>query len=266
MKIKKLALNFLILFIAIMIIAGAVYQIGYMRVGSGIYRPGEFFSGKVRDLALAAQRGDVAKINRLVKEGVDPNTVGKKSTTVLMWAVTSNNEKGVEALLKNGANPNYVPPKGSELEGESVTYLLAEGAQPNLLKIVLKNGGDPNVRNFIENNKTALIAASAFAPFENVKLLVNSGGNVDLHDNEGVTPLLYAAFNRNYKVVFYFLQNNANYKVRAHVYLTNRLDGLPEIIQQSFSSSMAKNEIPWRAKVIEFLEARGVKIDKTPIN
>src|SRR4051812_36337168 len=66
------------------------------------------------EAAKAGGRGDVATLEKLVKQGLDVNYEGKETkspwgkdtVTLLLWATLSESVKGAEALLKAGADPN----------------------------------------------------------------------------------------------------------------------------------------------------------------
>ena len=57
-----------------------------------------------------------AVVEALVRLGADPNAVGSKNKTALMFASASGNTKVVEALLKAGADPKAVDSEGKTYE------------------------------------------------------------------------------------------------------------------------------------------------------
>lgn len=253
-----------ILIVVLLSLSGFVfqYEVGYVRIGWSLYKPGEFFSGKTRDLALAAQRGNAEKIDRLVKEGVNVNAIGKRGTTPLMWVVALENEKGMRLLLKKGANPNYIPPKGSEFYSSSVTYLLSESNKSNLLKIVLDNGGDPNARNPYENNKTALMVAAESGKLANLKLLLAHGGVVNARDSKGMSALFLAVETGHFEVAYYLLAHGADYRISGITYASLNKSTLLEEVSESQNWLFDENGTYWRSKVFDWFKKRNIEIPK----
>jgi ankyrin repeat protein len=91
----------------------------------------------------------------------------------------------VKELLAKGANPNaqgVVP----------VLYHTISIDRPDLTKLLLEAGGDPNSQND-ETKTTALHQAASFGHLEQMNLLLQWGAKVDSRDQWGDTPLHYAA-------------------------------------------------------------------------
>ncbi len=66
-----------------------------------------FHDSKVAQLAVSAAKGDVKEIDRLIDQGVDPNSVGKHLDTPLSWAMGAGNKKGFRRLLDRGAKFDF---------------------------------------------------------------------------------------------------------------------------------------------------------------
>src|SRR4051812_24435872 len=106
------------------------------------------FDGKPRELAAAAASGDTASVTRLIRqEHVDPNVLSKQGMPLLLWPVLKGNRAGVAALLDNGANPNV-----RESHGESAMVYAAKNADPEILRLFLRHGGDANARDRINES------------------------------------------------------------------------------------------------------------------
>lgn len=256
----------MIILLVIFIVLGIVgYQFMHkndgirVKVGDTVYNVGDFFKDpQVRKLAIAAARGDVKTMNELVKQGVDVNYIGEQDCTPLMWTVVLRNYKGMEALLQHGANPNFV-----EHDGMSVMSLLGPGNYPALLELVLKHGGNPNIRDpsvdASGNNETVLNMAAEVGKIENIKLLLKYGANIEGKDGDGMTPLLYAVFCRQYKTAYFLLEQGANYKITANFPGTlHTPTNISDLIGISLRPGVSDEQQPWREKVIEWLEAHGV--------
>ncbi|MDO9222881.1 MAG: ankyrin repeat domain-containing protein [Caulobacter sp.] len=123
-----------------------------------------FPDSKVAALARAACTGDVEAVTLAIKDGADPNAVGKEGTgpggvrevvTPLLWALDCRSLPGVTALLDAGANPNQV-----EEWGATPVTVAASYNDPAFLRLLLNRGGDPNAQ---DDQETALAIAMGTA-------------------------------------------------------------------------------------------------------
>jgi hypothetical protein len=266
-----------LLLIVIAILSGYMlykWNEGGMWVVHWYYRPGHFFSGKERVLAIAAGKGDVKKIDALVVQGANVNAVGKNNedeSTILewaciAWAVGEKNLNGIERLLQLGADPNFI-----QRDGSSVMLMVGIGENDApLLKLLLEHGGNPNIRdpverNILSNNTPVLIRAAQRGRLENIKLLLQYGADINITDGFGLTALLWAASSNSFDITYYLLQQGADYKKFGFrpLALNHTPDfrlGIVDIIHESLRYGLSDDEIPWREKVIKWLEARGVVI------
>ena len=183
-------------------------------------------------LVAAAARGDTAQLTLLIKKGVDingkapryaPDSAGR---TALMAAAAYGHTDAVNLLLSKGANVNM----RHEVGGTALTSAAARGHLA-VVKALLKAGGDPNVvvgsmhggvvttMMFAMNPENSdwpkivdeLITAGAplnpqnqfyLAPLRLIideddrsmlQVFLKRGLNVNLLDEDGSTPLMYAA-------------------------------------------------------------------------
>jgi ankyrin repeat protein len=161
-----------------------------------------FPPGPARDLARAAGSGDVATIDRLVRDGVPVDSRGTQGVTPLFWAMKRSNLKGFTRLLKLGADPNVSFEDGAGILFWAVAHrntkflemALSHGGNPNLmvdkpprplifllvdderrLPILLDAGADFNARN--QYDYTPSMLAAAMFRFDVVKLLLNRGAD-----------------------------------------------------------------------------------------
>ena len=105
------------------------------------------------DLYLAAGKGNVMEVRKLLKQGIDPNAaVDASGITALMQAAMIGDTAIVKLLLNKGANVNAKEQSGM----------------------------------------TALMNAAAFGDAEMVKLLIDKGADIHTTNNEGITALSQA--------------------------------------------------------------------------
>jgi hypothetical protein len=134
----------------------------------------------------AAAKGDVAEIEKLIKEGEKPNIQDSKSRTPLHVAVYLKQHAAARALLKLGADPNRL-----EIERYDIVTIAAVANDLDMLKIALDGGA--SAKNITSRyDGTALIAAAHLGNTEAVKLLIAAKAPLNHVNNLGWTALMEA--------------------------------------------------------------------------
>ena len=134
----------------------------------------------------AAAKGDVAEIEKLIKDGEKPNTQDSKSRTPLHVAVYLKQREAARALLRLGANPNAL-----EIDRYDIVTIAAVANDLDMLKIVLDGGA--SARNITSRyDGTALIAAAHLGHAEVVKMLIAAKAPLNQVNNLGWTALMEA--------------------------------------------------------------------------
>jgi ankyrin repeat protein len=223
---------------------------GHTLVGHHI---SEYFDNEgVVSLSVAAAKGNVAEVRRLVGIGVDVNLVGEDQITPLWWAYMARSEEGFKSLLEHGADPNVQDDKG-----RSIMCFAAGDKESEYLRLALAFKGDPSLvskkRNFRE--PTPVFCAAGEGNIENVKALIRAGGNLDYQEYHKETALMYAANLNQWGVVHALLEGGADYTIRDNWNYT--------IVYQLENNGISKESdvYQWRQKVVEFLRERGVKVN-----
>ena len=197
------------------------------------------------ELVEAAMRGDGATLEKLAAAGVNVNASGLHGTTPLIWTALSHNKKGIKKLLQLGANPNQHFEKGY-----TIVWFAAGGDDPELLEILLRHGGDPNV--WVGSNN-ALMQAVEQRQWENFDLLIKYKANLNSADEVRSTVATYAAALNYFDKVAMMLDLGYTYDLP---YLA-RLVEVSQVDEQS-------DQYKWRKKVLKMLESRGVKFPLAP--
>lgn len=155
-----------------------------------------FKDPQAQALALAAQQGDVARINHLMRdEHVDPDRIfGKDEIPLLAWPILAQNPAGLKAMLDNGANPNARAPGHQVLKDASGKVIrnycrydspmtwAARAESAVYLKLLITHGGNPNALN--SNCESMLFQAFIWhGQWQNVQFLVAHGANVNMSDD-----------------------------------------------------------------------------------
>ena len=209
---------------------------------------GETFGSDAKVVALtkAAVAGDADKVAKLVKEGANVNAVGNNGATPLVWALNAKNPRGVEALLKSGADPNLVTDKYRA----SPMYFLSGGNEPELLRLVLKYGGNPNHPGKGRIQERPLSVAASEGRIENIKMLLDAGADVNAHDQYNASAASVASAQANFDATALLLEHGFNFNLP---YLARGVKG--RVVPAS------SNRQHWKDKVIQMLKDRGVTVE-----
>src|SRR5690606_26318641 len=97
-------------------------------------------------MSEAAVLGNADLIKKLLKAGADPESPNADGQTALMIVARSNNVKAAEVLIKAGADVNAT----ETWKGQTAVIWAAAQSQPEMLKLLLKHGGDPDARSIPE--------------------------------------------------------------------------------------------------------------------
>lgn len=217
------------------------------------------------EAAKAAGQGDVATLDKLIKEGIDVNYEGKETktpwgtdtVTLLLWATLSENAKGAEALLRAGADPNKAT------HGGMVPLTIASALKSDdLFKLLLiRYKADPNKVLQIRPRKTPLMIMLQERKnlgehrFERAGTLIKHGANVNLDVDRGDTTL--TAFGRleDWRAVYWLLEQGADHEARDSVNATMMCS-----LRRSYRvNALAPSEAySYRDKVRDWLLAHGV--------
>ena len=211
-------------------------------------------------LAKAAEKGDIATMDKLVAAGANPNATGEYGVTVPAWVVLHPNKEGFRRLLELGADPNKIWRQQNPSFDNSLMHFVT-GEAPNIgieyVSMTLEIGrGDPNLPRgdlSLPPMKEALcpVCIPTFAT------LLNAGGDMYYIDWFGRTYAMSATIQENYKLVLFLLDNGVDYSKK-----DNRGSDLARYIQTKFKTSSEykqphSKKYMWFWRCIDFLERRG---------
>jgi ankyrin repeat protein len=212
----------------------------------------------VRQLVLAAEKGDVKAIDDFVKKGVDVNAKGRHNVTPLLRSLLAKNKEGFASLLKHGADPNSLDDRGT-----AVMNWAAMEADSFWLAQALKHGGKPNlvnVGNRYSPGDTPMIYAVLEQRTENAKLLIAAGADVNHKNKAGQVLLVRAGERPAYGIVYALLEAGADY----HQKDLNGLDLVRFISgrnEESIPPFYREEQAPWYFKTVEWLRKKGEKVE-----
>ena len=203
----------------------------------------------VRALAKAAAKGRVRTVEELVNSGVDVNSSGTQGATPLFWAMS--NYKGFKKLLELGADPNVIYG-----DGGTVMHWAVQMNDNRFLEAALEHGGNPNLVAKGSMFEDTPIFQALSQGIEKVEILLEAGANIDAQNNFGTTPVMTAFGRTDFDVVYYLLERGANYKIKNNAGWT-----LANRVANAEGRLIPKAELE-RLKVVEWLESRGVAVEK----
>jgi ankyrin repeat protein len=134
----------------------------------------------------AVEKNQPTLVAGLLNGSVDANTANEDGVSALMLASYHGFKPITEMLLQHGAK---VDVKNNRQE---TALRLAGSTHPDIVKLLLEHGADPNVRDFY--GKTLLVSvceAGADRDPETLRLLLDHGADPNIGGDNGA-PLLYA--------------------------------------------------------------------------
>jgi ankyrin repeat protein len=154
----------------------------------------------------AAGFGTLESVTLLIDKGADVNAKNRRGSTPLFWAI--HDEAKVRLLVSRGAAINI-----KQIEGRTPVYQASSlGGGNAVLRLLLDNGGDPNVATL--NGLTPLNAAALRGDVSAMRMLLDKGARVDARNGAGATPLMAAATNGSPAAVQLLLEMGADAKMR----------------------------------------------------
>lgn len=225
-----------------------------------------FPDDRLAALAEAAAQGQVAEVERLLCEGVPVDGLGVEKYTPLTFALTTSvlpsdgrNIRGVEALLKHGADPNHRIDAPRAAGGVPIILLIARrSTAAPLLEAMLRHGCNPNTRQPVDLKyakeypyEGASLLFLSVSDLESVKLLVKYGADVNLRpypkdEIAQLTPAESAAVLGQFDTAEYLVIHGAK-----------DLDGVADTLQ-SLRYPIRLHQR--RLELLKLLKERGVKI------
>ncbi len=241
--------------VAVTLASGAALAIGAaVAVKNGYVLTPEFFQTAGRGLDgnhfqfhVAAEKGDIGEIRRLLKLGVDPEVRDSYRWSALMRAAAAGHADVVGLLLERGVDVNArnvqwhtaLTMAGAKEKPQVVKMLFDAGASLWDACQLYKPGGSIEDRALVDAaesgntgrmlerlaacvdvnatwaGQTALMRASSFGQVHAVRLLLKSGADVNAAGSiVGDTALGYATEQGHMSVVELLLRSGANVKAR----------------------------------------------------
>lgn len=143
----------------------------------------------VPEIGLAAYKGDITTLRRLVSSGTNIESAGKDNRTPLVLAAAGCHYDAVKILLQAGAKINA---RGIG-RGTALHWAATKGDE-KIARLLLSHHAEVNMQN--EMGQTALICAAEVGSKHIVEALIAAGANRDLADEDGHTASWWAKRNK----------------------------------------------------------------------
>ncbi|EAY02659.1 hypothetical protein TVAG_253100 [Trichomonas vaginalis G3] len=166
------------------------------------YNFGLFDQSGMNIIDKASFLGNNEAIELLLDHGCDVNLKNNDGYIPLSYALLGKQYEAAKLLLSKGADPSNINSKG-----ESEIFVCIRNNNLEGCQILVDNGCDVNT----PHKEIPLIHAIKKSKFDIVKLLsIYENCNINIKDELGKTPLMYAATNSSVEIVSFLLSKGAN--------------------------------------------------------
>ncbi|MFP3021015.1 MAG: ankyrin repeat domain-containing protein, partial [Wolbachia sp.] len=142
-----------------------------------------------KDINIAASKGDIRTVQRLLKDGADANDKDIDGRTPLHYAVSNGHIDIVNILLTNGANVSQVTNKGN-----TPLHTATSKCYKEIVEVLLQHISRDKLNDFVNakttsSGTTSLHVAAKGGSLEVVKSLLKHGAIYNIKNKEGKAPL-----------------------------------------------------------------------------
>jgi ankyrin repeat protein len=167
------------------------------------YLSENYFDAESTNLMIAASKGYLTEIERLLKKGANINAQTMEGATPLIFAITNNQTEAVKVLLRHN-------PLLNEYTQSYETPLLIAVKSNNLPIAELLIRSDADIDFPDANGATPLHYAAIYGYLDIVDMLIYYNANINEKTDEDLTPLSAAIWAGNSEIADLLLQNGAN--------------------------------------------------------
>lgn len=149
--------------------------------------------GQYAEFAIAQDRGDLPAIEALLKNGANPNAVANNGATYLMVAAHNGNLEYLNLLLRYGADVNQRDETSNDNRGDTALLVALHSGQEKIVLRLLEAGASLDVVNMWDWTPMHMAAQSFCVPC--LELLLQKGQSIHAkaYASRGETPVMLAA-------------------------------------------------------------------------
>ena len=173
------------------------------------YPASKYFKGPLLPLAQAIEDDDRRALEERLTQasGKEHQNDEQEGMTLLLYTMMNRRKEAMQVLLKHGVNPNQNTLLGENKLQVQPVGAAAVGEDVDLLKILLDHGGDPNSR---YNDEPALFAAAAADRYDQMRLLLARGADINAAAPDGRTAVIALADHAQFDQVVYLITKGAD--------------------------------------------------------
>ncbi|KAI4380946.1 hypothetical protein MLD38_007074 [Melastoma candidum] len=152
-------------------------------------------------LCFATMRNDVQLLHQLLRHGSDPNEADNNGRTAMHIAASLGSDKCVALLLEYGGDPNI-----KDSEGRVPLWDALSGKHESVVKLLTEHGA------LLSSGDVVQFASSAIeqSNLDLLREILKHGGDLNLPNASGTTPLHMAVSEGNAEIVKFLLERNAD--------------------------------------------------------
>ena len=190
------------------------------------YPPEEYFDGHDLSIARAIYANDRSALKIFVQEpGFDVNKIGKQGISFLLYALYTKQKKMVEFLLAHGADPNLLNPELMDDASKERPQIVVNklplsyvsrsffAFDLDYVRMLVKYGADINDNRVSPPLIACMTSGEESRTLKLISYLLDHGADINIRDRYyNDSPIIAAARISLWDVVNYFLDRGANYE------------------------------------------------------
>lgn len=180
----------------------------------------------VEKLVDLAMYGNLKQVQQLIADGVDVNAIAACNRTALSLAIQGGKIPVIQALLDAGADPNLPDETDDGLAAASPLMQAASTFfatnRGDMVRLLIQSGANLNQQD--SEGRTALMHALGYSDMDVIETLIKAGVDLDIQDNEGNTALMQVELSKSTKLVDLLKQAGASHKGLKEVELLQAIE------------------------------------------